>query len=94
MPFAELGPFSRREAKLLASLNPVFTVLLSKYFTARITINKKAPVFRLGLRCLGAFMPLAELMAVQPERSQIVGFSKSRLHCTTLQVLHRQNHDK
>jgi len=38
--------------------------------------------------------PFAELRAVQPEQSQIVGFANSWLHCTTLRVVIRQNHDK
>src|SRR3989339_314586 len=46
---AELGAFSPDNAKLLALPVSGFTVLLSKYSTARITINKKAPVVRLGL---------------------------------------------
>jgi len=134
-----------------------FTVLLSKYFIARIAVNKIAPVFRLGLfYLLGAFMPFAELRAVQPGERETVGvagkpaslyylawdcptrgmhrqdaikqkahsnewafwlywepsypsrssglFSQrnaklfalpgSWLHCTTLQVLHRQNRSK
>ena len=40
---------SQKNATLVAFLNTGFAVLLSKYFTARITINKKAPVFRLRL---------------------------------------------
>ena len=53
MPLAELRALSRRvtqpaNTKLLALSISVFTVLLSKYFIARITINKKAPVVRLG----------------------------------------------
>ncbi len=52
-----------REAKLLASRIPDFAVLLSKYFTDRITINKIAPVFRLGLfYLLGAFTPAVRLV--------------------------------
>ena len=45
---ALLGAFRPANAKLLALAISVFTVLLSAYFIARITINKKAPVFRLG----------------------------------------------
>ena len=56
MPFAELGPFRPDNTKLLVLSIPVFAVLLSKYSSARITINEKAPVFRLGLfHLLGAW---------------------------------------
>ena len=40
---------------------------------------------------MGAFISLAELGIVQPEGSQIVGFLNSLLHCTTLQVIQRQD---
>ena len=49
MPLAELGAFSRRQAKLLACRFSGFTVLLYEQSTARITANKKAPLFRVGL---------------------------------------------
>ncbi len=48
-PRTASGVLSPSKAKLLALLIPVFAVLLPKYSTARITVNKKAPVFRLGL---------------------------------------------
>ncbi len=48
-PSRSSGLLSRKNATLVAFLNPVFAALLCKYFIARITINKKAPVFRLGL---------------------------------------------
>jgi len=90
MPFAELGPFRPDNTKLLVLSISVFTVLLCKYFTARITINKKALVFRLGLGSLGALISLAELGIAQSERSQIVGFSNSRFRCTTLRAVNRR----
>ena len=56
VPFAELRAFNRQKANSLAFWNPDFTVLLSKQSLARIMINKKAPVFRLGLfHLLGAW---------------------------------------
>ncbi len=48
-PRGASGVLSPSKAKLLALLIPVFAVLLSKSFISRIAINKKAPVFRLGL---------------------------------------------
>ncbi len=48
-PRGASGVLRPANAKLLALSVSVFAVLLSKYFIARITINKKAPVFRLGL---------------------------------------------
>ena len=74
--------FSRRvtarRANSLASLNPGFTVLLSMYFIARITVNKKALVFRLGLfYLLGAFMPFAELRAFRPDNAKLLALSVS-----------------
>ena len=38
--------------------------------------------------------PLRRAQGVQSAKSQIVGFLKPRFHCTTLQVLHRQERSK
>ena len=88
-----LGTFvsEQRSIKIFAVLNPDHTAPLSKYFTPRIAINIKAPVFRLELSEFGAFISLAELGIVQLEGSQIVGFLNSQLHCTTLRVVNRQD---
>ena len=48
-PSQSSGLLNRKNANSFAFLIPDFAVLLCKYFIARITINKKAPVFRLGL---------------------------------------------
>ena len=44
-----------------------------------------------GVVCFG---PLRRAQGVQSAKSQIVGFLKPRFHCTTLQVLHRQERSK
>ena len=55
MPLAELGAFSRRQAKLLAWRLPASLyysahgIALLEQYTTRITANKKAPLFRVGL---------------------------------------------
>jgi hypothetical protein len=46
------------------------------------------------LALLGAFISLAELGIAQSEERKQLCVLKSRFRCTTLQVLHRQNHDK